>query len=218
MSEHQLQDPAAFWENRYRGTERSWSGRVNAALEREAAELSPGHALDLGSGEGGDALWLAARGWRVTAVDISATALARGAAAALEAGLADRIRWVEADLATWVAEDHFDLVSAHFLHSPVELPREQILRRAADAVAPGGTLLVVGHAAFPQWSTHSEHEGPPLPTPDEVLESLALGAGEWTVERNELVDREATSPDGRSFVIADAVLRARRVGYQQPGI
>ena len=210
MTDHQQQAPAEFWENRYRQSERAWSGRANAALEREAADLAAGTALDLGSGEGGDALWLAARGWMVTAVDISSTALGRGAAKAVEAGLDERIRWVEADLAGWTAEDRFDLVSAHFLHSPVELPREQILRRATDAVAPGGTLLVVGHAEFPPWSTH-RHEGPPLPSPEEVLASLELADGGWVVEKNELVDRAAVSPDGQAVVMVDAVLRARRI-------
>jgi SAM-dependent methyltransferase len=213
MTDHQHQTPAEFWENRYRQSERAWSGRANAALEREAADLAAGTALDLGSGEGGDALWLAARGWMVTAVDISSTALARGAAKAIEVGLDKRIHWVEADLAEWVAADRFDLVSAHFLHSPVELPREQILRRAADAVAPGGTLLVVGHAEFPQWSTH-RHEGPPLPSPEEVLASLELADEEWFVEKNELVERAATAPDGQAVVMVDAVLRVRRVGVR----
>jgi SAM-dependent methyltransferase len=211
MTEDEQQTPAAFWENRYRQNKQAWSGRPNVALEREAAELAPGTALDLGSGEGGDALWLASRGWTVTAVDISATALARSAAKANDAGLGDRIRWIEADLADWVADDRFDLVSAHFLHSPVELPREDILRRAADAVAPGGTLLVVGHAEFPPWSTH-RHEGPPLPSPEEVLASLELADDEWMIERSELVDRAATAPDGRTFDVTDAVLRARRAG------
>jgi SAM-dependent methyltransferase len=209
MTEHPENSPASFWDARYRETDRTWSGRANAALEREAAELAPGRALDLGSGEGGDALWLAERGWQVTAVDISPTALDRGRAAAVERGLVHRVEWVEADLGEWTPQGEFDLVSAHFLHSPVELPRELILRRAAASVAPAGTLLVVGHGAFPPWSSH-RHEGPPLPGPEEVLAGLELPMTEWTVVTSALVDRAAVSPRGEPVVMTDAVLAVRR--------
>lgn len=209
MTDHEQQTPASFWEARYRATDRAWSGRANKALELEAGDLAPGRALDLGTGEGGDALWLASRGWRVTAVDISPTALNRGRAAADAAGFGDRISWVEADLATWIPDGEFDLVSAHFLHSPVEIPREEILRRGASAVAPHGVLLIVGHGAFPPWSTH-RHEGPPLPRPDEVLARLALSVSEWTVLTSAMIDRDAVSPHGESVVMTDAVLTVRR--------
>ncbi|KGJ75993.1 hypothetical protein GY21_09455 [Cryobacterium roopkundense] len=207
------EDPTSFWERRYieRGAEtgQMWSGHANAALEREAGGLEPGTALDLGSGEGGDALWLAHGGWQVTAVDISATALARGEARAAASGLADRIRFVQADLAAWNPDATFDLVAAQFLQSPVELPREQILRRAAAAVAPGGQLLIVGHAAFPSGSSHGA-DAEPLPTPDDVLAFLELPEGQWTVVTKELVDREATGADGTPFTHTDGVLRLRR--------
>ena len=208
MSETQ-QTPAEFWEARYRQSDQAWSGRANAALEREADGLAPGRALDLGSGEGGDALWLAARGWRVTALEISPTALARGAAKADSAGLTDRINWVEQDLAEWHPNETYDLVSAQFLHSPVELPRDEILRRASTAVAPRGILLIVGHAAFPPWSTH-RHDDSPLPTPDEVYASLDLAEGEWTVLTNAQVERTVTGPDGSDALMPDAVLTLRR--------
>ncbi|WP_411722038.1 SAM-dependent methyltransferase [Mycetocola sp.] len=209
--------PAEFWEARYltnRGESgHVWSGRVNAAVVHEVIGLTPGTALELGSGEGADALWLAARGWTVTAIDISATALAVGAAKATRDGLADRIDWVQADLSTWHPSAEFDLVTAAFLHSPVELAREEILRRAASAVAPGGRLLVVGHGAFPPKSGHSEHDcdAPPLPTPDEVLTSLRLPDG-WVVETNALVDRPVTGRDGKTVNLIDTVLRVRREG------
>ncbi|GAB3618330.1 class I SAM-dependent methyltransferase [Okibacterium endophyticum] len=212
---NEITDPAEFWEARYITNRdesgRVWSGRVNATVEREVTGLTPGTALELGCGEGADALWLAARGWTVTAVDISSTALAVGAARAAEDGLADRIDWVQADLATWHPSAEFDLVTAAFLHSPVELPRDEILRRAASAVAPGGRLLVVGHGAFPPGSGHSEddHNAPPLPTPDEVLASLDLPDG-WVVENNTLVDRPVTWRDGTAVTLVDTVLRVRR--------
>ncbi|MBT2483487.1 MULTISPECIES: cyclopropane-fatty-acyl-phospholipid synthase family protein [unclassified Microbacterium] len=211
-----ITDPEEFWETRYlnrRGESgRMWSGRVNATIAHQVADVTPGTALELGSGEGADALWLAAEGWTVTAVDISGRALAVGAAEAERQGLADRIEWVQADLATWQPPAEYDLVTSAFLHSPVELPREAILRRAAAAVAPGGRLLVVGHGAFPPGS-HPEHDvedAPPLPTPDEVLAALELPRG-WEVETNALVDRVAKWRDGTDVTLTDSVLRVRRV-------
>lgn len=208
-------DPAAFWEERYRSTRgehgRVWSGRVNEAVECEVADIPPGTALELGCGEGADALWLAGQGWSVTATDISATALAVGAAEAEHTGLSERIRWIQADLSTWRPSTEFDLVTTAFLHSPVDLPREKILRRAASAVAPHGRLLVVGHGAVPPGSTlsHHEHDGPPLPTPQEVLTSLDL-TDDWIIETSALVERTAIWRDGSTVTLVDAVLRVRR--------
>jgi SAM-dependent methyltransferase len=147
-------DATAFWENRYGEREQIWSGRPNRALVDvvEPLGVTPGHALDLGSGEGADSIWLAEQGWQVTGIDISATAVSRAGVHASDRGVADRITWLQADLAEWMPTDEYDLVSACFLHSPVAFPREEVLRRAAGAVAPGGYLLVVGHAGFPPWS------------------------------------------------------------------
>ncbi|MFC5931394.1 class I SAM-dependent methyltransferase [Cryobacterium melibiosiphilum] len=207
-SDDAAQDPATFWENRYSAAGQSWSGRPNAALEREAAGLTPGTALDLGCGEGGDVLWLARGGWRVTGVDISPSALALGAASG---GVSGSIRWLQADLATWQPDETYDLVTAHFLHSPVQLPREVILRRAAAAVAPGGLLLIVGHAGVPPWAEHAhEHDTASLPTPEEVLAALDLPTEEWTVVTCAEVERLATAPDGTQVTLADSVLSMRR--------
>jgi len=208
-------DPVTYWENRYHGRGQTWSGRLNAALVRETAGLVPGRALDLGSGEGGDPIWLAQAGWQVTAVDISTSALALAATNAATAGVAGQISWVRADLSDWVPDQTYDLVSAQFLHSPVELPRDEILRRAASAVAPGGLLLVVGHGEFPPWSSH-EPDGVQLPRPDDVLQALDLAEGTWTegtwtVVTSALVDRLATGPDGTTGTLSDSVLSLRRL-------
>jgi SAM-dependent methyltransferase len=206
---------AQYWEQRYREHGRTWSGRVNAALEREVTGVAPGTALDLGSGEGGDALWLARQGWTVTAVDISPTALAVGAA---EQGDDDAVTWVAADLAEWIPPMRYDLVAASFLHSTVELPRETILRRGAAAVADGGLLVIIGHAGVPHWAgtEHAHADGPHLPAPDEVLASLfeggALVRAEWTVVTAALVERPVTAPDGSPSTIEDSVLTLRRDG------
>ncbi|MCZ2818499.1 class I SAM-dependent methyltransferase [Modestobacter sp. VKM Ac-2984] len=151
MHDHQQQPAStghdhASWEERYATATALWSGRVNPTLADQAADLAPGRALDVGCGEGGDPLWLASRGWQVTGLDWSRTALDRGAVQASAAGLADRVTWVQGDVATWQpAEAAFDLVTAHFLH-PEAAVRHALVPRLAAAVAPGGTLLWVGHA------------------------------------------------------------------------
>jgi SAM-dependent methyltransferase len=202
-------EAAQYWENRYREQGRTWSGRVNVALEREVNGVAPGTALDLGCGEGGDALWLAHNGWSVTAVDIAPSAIAVGAAAQRPG---DEIEWVVADLAEWQPPRRYDLVTASFLHSFVELPREEILRRAATAVASDGLLLIVGHAGVPHGATHTAHEGEvvELPSPEEMLDALRLDPAEWTVLTKALVERPVTAPDGSAGVIDDCVLMLRR--------
>ncbi|MFI6510953.1 class I SAM-dependent methyltransferase [Streptosporangium sp. NPDC050855] len=201
-----------FWDGRYGENERLWSGDPNAALVREVSGLEPGSALDLGCGEGGDAIWLARQGWRVTAVDISGVALERAArhAAATAGDVADRIDWRRHDLAVSFPEGTFDLVSAQFLHSPGDMPRERILRAAASAVAAGGVLLIVGHAGPPPWEEESDaHRS--LPTPQQVLDSLELPGGEWEVLVSEEHPRTQVGPDGRPHVRTDNTLKLRRL-------
>lgn len=216
-------DAVTFWNNRYGERDRIWSGRVNPILAREASTLTPGTALDLGCGEGADAIWLATAGWQVTAVDVAETALARAREHATAGGVADRIVWEQHDLAKSFPVGSFDLVSAQFLHSPVEMPRGEILRTAAAAVAPGGSLLVVGHFGMPPGSTPpsdagqadaeqhhpAQHADMDLPTPDEVLADLNLPEGEWEVVVSELVDRTATGADGVTRDLTDSILRVR---------
>ncbi len=197
-----------YWEPFYRDGRAAWSGNPNALMVGELADLAPGTALDLGCGQGDDAIWLATQGWKVTAVDVATTALALAAERAEAAGVEEAIEWQRHDLAVSFPSGSFDLVYSAFLHSPVEMPREQILRSAADAVAPGGTLVVVGHEGFPSWRTH-DHDVH-LPTPQEVLADLALPDGLWEVRRSDSVTREMTSPDGEPGSRVDNVLNVRR--------
>ncbi|MFI6924486.1 FAD-dependent oxidoreductase [Nonomuraea spiralis] len=199
-----------FWDERYSGSERVWSGNPNARLVEEVADLAPGTALELGCGEGADAVWLARRGWRVTAADVSGVALARAAGHAADEGLAARIDWQRHDLAESFPDGAYDLVTASYLHSPAELSREKVLRAAAAAVAPGGQLLVIGHAGMPPWEPEA-HPGLRLPTPGEVLDALELAEGEWEVVRAEEFERTQTGPDGRPATRTDNVLRVRRL-------
>ncbi|WP_250904938.1 cyclopropane-fatty-acyl-phospholipid synthase family protein [Nonomuraea sp. NEAU-A123] len=209
-----MADDTELWDARYREGDQIWSGDPNVILVREAADLEPGRALDLGCGEGADAVWLARRGWRVTAVDISGVALERAARHAVREGVAERIDWQRHDLATSFPDGVFDLVSAQFLHSHGDLPREEVLRTAAAAVAPGGVLLVVGHAGFPPWE-HDHHHDLRFPTPDEVLEALELEEGQWEVLLSGEHERTQVGPDGQQVVRTDNALKVRRVS--QPG-
>lgn len=209
----QPEDAAQFWEQRYRSSERAWSGRVNARLPEVAAELPAGRALDLGCGEGADALWLAEHGWRVVAVDVSDTAVQRGKEAASARNLLDRIDFQRHDLNETFPDGAFDLVSAQYLHSPARLDRDTVLRRAADHVAPGGVLLIVDHAAAPPWAqNHFKQHVHDFPGIDDVLASLRLDTTKWTRARAEVVDRETVGPDGQPATLTDNVIALRRSG------
>ncbi|MCF3964883.1 SAM-dependent methyltransferase [Streptomyces fuscigenes] len=179
-------------------------------LARAQDALAEAERLDLACGEGGDAVWLAGRGWRVTAADISRVALERARRHAEQAGVADRVDFRWHDLSSSFPEGVYDLVSAQFLHSHGGLPREDILRRAADAVAPGGVLLITSHSGNAPWEQDA-HPGMELPTPGEVLAGLRLAEGAWKVERCEDHDRFQTAPDGTRTVRRDNTVRVRRL-------
>ncbi|MGV9979208.1 methyltransferase domain-containing protein [Micromonospora wenchangensis] len=200
---------ARHWDELYRGRERYWSGRPNPHLVDVAGALPPGTALDLGCGEGGDAVWLARQGWRVTAVDVSTAALQRSAAAVTAAGVAALVDFQRHDLARTFPAGEFDLVSAQFLQSPLEFPRAEVLRAAARAVAPGGRLLVVEHGAVPPWGNAAHHHIR-FPTPQETLADLDLDPDGWDVERLDAPQRQATGPDGQTGTLVDHLVLVRR--------
>jgi SAM-dependent methyltransferase len=199
-----------FWDERYSAESRVWSGNPNVQLVSDTADLAAGAALDAGAGEGADALWLARQGWTVTAVDISPVALNRGAAQAAEAGadIADRIQWVPADLTTWApAPAAYDLVSAQYLQLPTE-QRIPLFARLAASVAPGGTLLIVGHHPSDMQTTVSRPSMPDLYfTAEEVAETLDPTQWDTVTETR---PRTVTDATGHPTTIHDAVLRARR--------
>lgn len=201
-----------IWDERYASRPALWSGEPNVNLVAEVETLPPGAALDVGCGEGGDAIWLAGKGWTVTAADISSVALARAREHARLSGasVAERITWVHANLAEWEPpRSTFHLVSAQYVHLREPL-RQPVLRRLAAAVAPGGMLLVVGHDV-----TDLETPVPRPPDPQLYLapgELAALLGGEsWQVVRDAVVRRDVTGPAGETVAVGDAVFRARRV-------
>ena len=201
---------ASFWDERYSSSPSLWSGHVNAVVSDETATLAPGRALDVGCGEGGDALWLAERGWTVLGVDVSQVAVDRAAARALEVGLQDRAAFEVRDLMAWAPPaGGYDLVSVSFVHLPTD-DRRPVYAGLAAAVAVGGTFLVAAH--------HPSDLGvvprPPYPdlffTPEDLVADLGSWAGSWEVVTAEARPRPATH-DGQDVTIADTVLRARRL-------
>jgi 2-polyprenyl-3-methyl-5-hydroxy-6-metoxy-1,4-benzoquinol methylase len=198
-----------YWDNRYLTADRLWSGRPNVQLVAQAADLQPGDALDVGCGEGADAIWLAGQGWHVSAVDVSAVALDRAArhAAAQGGELAARITWQQADLLSWdPGTAQFDLVSAQFMYLP-HPAFEEMCARLAAAVRPGGTLLMVGHhpdevrargAAVADMAWSAEQLAAALDGSFEIVVAAAI-------------ERPATDADGQPIAMRDTVLRARRV-------
>ncbi|WP_231933669.1 class I SAM-dependent methyltransferase [Micromonospora coxensis] len=203
------EETARHWDELYAARERYWSGRANPHLVTVAGALPPGTVLDLGCGEGGDAIWLARQGWRVTAVDVSRTALERAAAEASAAGVAERIDFRRHDLTRSFPDGRFDLVSAQFLQSPIEFPRDEVLRAAARAVAPGGRLLIVEHGEMPPWA-RAHHPEARFPTPQETLAALALDPDAWHTERVETLHREGTGPHGETGHLVDNLVLVRR--------
>jgi SAM-dependent methyltransferase len=199
-----------FWNERYRSSQRVWSGNPNPQLVAEAADISPGRALDVGCGEGADAIWLARKGWAVVAADISSVAIERGEQHARDTDPAAsaRIEWRQADLLTQPPEPgSFDLVSVQFMQLPPE-PRTRLFSALAASVRAGGTLLIVGH--HPSDLTTGVPR-PPMPelfySSDEIA---GLLDGSWTVEASEARPRQASTPEGVEVTIHDAVLVATR--------
>jgi SAM-dependent methyltransferase len=199
-------DSAAGWDQRYADREQRWSGLPNGTLVVEIEGTSPGTVLDVGCGEGADAIWLAGQGWTVTAVDISSLAVDRARRAAADAGV--EVDWQVVDLPNEpLGEERFDLVSVHY-PALRRTPGDEAVRAVIDAVAPGGTLLVVGHDVTVMRQHASDHGFDPddyaLP-PDFAA---ALGDG-WTIDVDETRPRTRPPVEGGPDV-PDVVLRAHR--------
>ncbi|HEY0641184.1 MAG TPA: class I SAM-dependent methyltransferase [Pseudonocardiaceae bacterium] len=200
---------ARQWDDLYRSREQLFSGNANGVLVTEAVDLAPGRALDVGCGEGGDALWLARRGWHVTGVDISDVALGRAAAAAgSDPELIGKVTWLRADLTRMpLPGAAFDLVSAQYL----PLPRgsgDAALCGLLAAVAPGGTLLVAFHDPADLPPDHASHgDLGSYYLPGDIAEVLD---DSWRIVVNETRPRTAPAPPGTHHV-GDVVRAGRNV-------
>ncbi len=197
-----------YWDEHYETIDPSWGTRPNAVLVDVLGALAPtpGRAVDLGCGHGGDALWLASLGWHVTAVDAAAVALGRVAQAASDSGLSSQVTVEQHDLRESMPTGSFDLVTATYLHGPEEFPRAEVLHRASRLVSPGGLFVVIEHASSAPWFWDQHRV---FPTPAESLASFDLGDG-WSVERLDAPRRTATGPDGQTAEVSDNVIVVRR--------
>jgi 2-polyprenyl-3-methyl-5-hydroxy-6-metoxy-1,4-benzoquinol methylase len=194
------------WNARYAGTELLWTAQPNRLFAAEVDDLPPGRALDVACGEGRNAVWLAERGWRVTAIDFSDVALAKGARLAESRGV--EVEWIVGDVLTHeLGTQAFDLVAVLYLQLPhAELAR--VLRSAAAALAPGGALVVIGHDTTNLTDGYGGPRDPSvLFTPDDVVSEL----GGLEVERAETVRRVVALDDGEATAL-DALVRVVRPG------
>jgi SAM-dependent methyltransferase len=195
------------WDERYSGAEFEWSMHPNQFVAEQLADLPPGRALDLAAGEGRNSVWLAERGWSVTAVDFSRVGLDKGRKLAAARGVADaRVDWVVADLSEYEpAPAAFDLVLIAYLQVEPGL-RDRVLAGAAAALVPGGTLLVVGH------DLANLAEGVGGPQSPEVLytpEAISAALPGLRILRAERV-RRAVQRDGGPATAIDTLVRAER--------
>jgi SAM-dependent methyltransferase len=213
MTQHQHHQPhghvhdQSFWDDMYRNRTAAWDPDPNPFLPEDLAGLKPGKALDVGCGEGSDAVWLAKQGWDVTAVDLSDVALDRGRAA----DTGQQVTWQQADILKWAPPaDTFDLVTSHFLHFP-PAERARLFGDLARAVRPGGTMLIVSHHVSDLQTTIGR---PPMPElffeADEI--AATLPAGQWEVLVGGTRPRETHDREGRKVTIHDMVFKARRRG------
>jgi SAM-dependent methyltransferase len=219
MTEHAEHPPTvmwteSFWDERYASAPQVWSGNPNPHLVAQIAGEAPGSALDVGAGEGADAIWLAEQGWTVTAIDISTVALKRGEERARSLGdaISARIQWTQVDLLAAPDElpgSAYDLVSSHFMHLPPD-DRDRVYHRLAALVAPGGTLLIVGHHPSDQHAMQRSPEHAEMMfTGDQVVD--LLDPNSWRIEVNSVPARLATGPDGIEATFHYTLVRATRI-------
>jgi thioredoxin reductase/SAM-dependent methyltransferase len=201
----------ADWDHRYAG-DQMWSGNPNGTLVQEIGDVAPGRALDVGAGEGGDAIWLAEQGWRVTASDISRRALDRVGAEATRRGLAVECQLADANALDPFEAGAFDLVSAQYASLP-RTPDRRAVHNLLDAVAPGGTLLVVSHDLEPMrapidTATDSRAYDPDAYVTVDDVAAAIVDSPTWDIEVHQTRPRPAGAAS--THHVDDLVLRARR--------
>ncbi|MBC7632377.1 class I SAM-dependent methyltransferase [Aeromicrobium sp.] len=206
-----------YWDQIWQG-DRAVSmttSQPNPHLIREVSDLAPGTALDAGCGAGAEAIWLAQRGWQVTAADISLDALAHASERAADCGIAERLHWVQADLSTWEPGAQYDLVTTHYAHPA--MPQLQFYDRIAPWVALGGTLLIVGHLPHNDRGPTADHahggggDGPPASASATVAAITArLDPAVWEIATAQESDRTMSGHGEHEVTLHDVVVRATR--------
>lgn len=198
-----------YWETHWDdATHRDDRRPANPYVQRETAHLSPGTALDAGCGAGTEALWLAEHGWQVTGADISATALATARSRAHDAGLESQVEWEQTDLARWEPGRHWDLVVTNYAHA--DIGQLEFYERLATWVAPGGTLLIVGHL---HGHAHDGDDGEGFPeettTTVEAIEER-FSAAEWRIDAS-YEHARTVQRGGKAVELHDVIVRASRL-------
>ena len=197
---------AKAWDERYAAPELVWSLTPNQFVAAELADLPPGRALDVAAGEGRNAIWLARRGWQVTAVDFSQVALDKGRELAGDA----KVEWICADATTWRADSAYDLVVIAYLQLAAD-ERRAAVRHAFRALRPGGTFFLVAHDSTNLLlGTGGPQDPGVLMTAEDVLGDL--GGEDFDVVRADRVTREVARPDGSLATALDALVRLERRG------
>ena len=194
------------WDERYAGREYLWDVTPNRFVQRHLAELVPGHAIDLAAGEGRNAVWLASRGWQVTAVDFSSVGLAKAQRLAADHGVGERVEIVNADALTYAPPAPVDLVVIAYLQIPAA-QRQLVLEHAADWLRPDGTLFVIAHDR-----SNVEHGYGGPSDPDHCYDVAGTRAAlhGLDITTAEVVEREVETDDGPRTALDTLVIATRR--------
>lgn len=202
------QTAESFWEQHYSRLSKATNGKPSVVLTRFIEARAIGNALDLGCARGDDAIWMARQGWQVLGVDISENALHAARQTVHSAGLAERCRFERHTLGETFPDGRYDLVTALFLHSPVDFDRTKVLKQAAEATAPGGLLLVAAHGSRAPWSWAAPDTT--YRSAEEELADLNLDNTIWRRVFVGPVERVARGPNGQSATVIDTVIALER--------
>ncbi len=191
-----------FWEHHWEGADAGRTVTPHPYVSEETADLTPGTALDAGSGAGAESIWLAEQGWQVTGADISATALASAAERSHRTQAPHGIEWIETDLTGWEPDRQWDLVLTSYAHPSI--PQLDFYRRVSRWVAPGGNVLIIAHLHDPAAEGH-QHPREATVTRQDIVD--LFGDSDWRIETAREHTRH-TGPDG--MTLNDVIVRVRR--------